>query len=48
MDSSWVNNRSKPTFDWLQNSINNKSDFDSILFTGDMAYDLESENCLRG
>ncbi|CAD8101777.1 unnamed protein product [Paramecium sonneborni] len=48
MDSSWKLNRSKPTFDWFEQQIKEETEFDSLLFTGDMAYDLESENCLRG
>ncbi|KAM3147385.1 hypothetical protein pb186bvf_000636 [Paramecium bursaria] len=48
MDSNWVKNTSKPTFDWLQNQISLNISYDSILFTGDLAYDLESDNCQRG
>ncbi|CAD8099976.1 unnamed protein product [Paramecium primaurelia] len=48
MDSSWVYNRSKQTFDWFENQIKQKIQFDSLIFTGDMAYDLESDNCQRG
>ncbi|CAD8199639.1 unnamed protein product [Paramecium pentaurelia] len=48
MDSSWVYNRSKQTFDWFENQIKQKIQFDSLIFTGDMAYNLESDNCQRG
>jgi len=42
-------NNSKPTFDWfaLQASIN-RTAYDALIYTGDMAYDLESENGSRG
>lgn len=36
---------SKPTFNWLQEQAKvNRSAYDLILFTGDMAYDLESQD----
>ncbi|CAK95164.1 unnamed protein product (macronuclear) [Paramecium tetraurelia] len=48
MDSRWLFNRSKQTFDWFEEQINQNIEYDSLLFTGDMAYDLESDNCERG
>ncbi|CAD8051210.1 unnamed protein product [Paramecium sonneborni] len=48
MDSNWVQFQSKDTFDWLENEVKQDKRYDTILFTGDMAYDLESKNCQQG
>ncbi|CAK71249.1 unnamed protein product (macronuclear) [Paramecium tetraurelia] len=48
MDSNWVQNYSKDTFNWLENQVNSDKRYDSIIFTGDMAYDLETNNCQQG
>ncbi|CAD8184830.1 unnamed protein product [Paramecium octaurelia] len=48
MDSRWLFNRSKQTFDWFEEQIKQNIEYDSLLFTGDMAYNLESDNCERG
>ncbi|CAK72337.1 unnamed protein product (macronuclear) [Paramecium tetraurelia] len=48
MDSNWVQNYSKDTFDWLENQVKADKRYDTVLFTGDMAYDLESKNCQQG
>ncbi|CAD8050031.1 unnamed protein product [Paramecium sonneborni] len=48
MDSNWIQNYSKDTFDWLENEVKDDKRYDAILFTGDMAYDLESKNCEQG
>ena len=36
------------TFEWLQNRTNNELilEYDFIMFLGDMAYDLESNDCM--
>ncbi|CAD8050035.1 unnamed protein product [Paramecium sonneborni] len=48
MDSNWTGNKSKQTFDWFQSIQNNQSDYDVLIFEGDMAYDLESLDCQQG
>ncbi|CAD8136962.1 unnamed protein product [Paramecium pentaurelia] len=48
MDSNWNGNKSKETFDWFQSIQYNQSDYDVLIFEGDMAYDLESYNCQQG
>ncbi|CAD8134668.1 unnamed protein product [Paramecium pentaurelia] len=48
MDSNWVQNYSKDTFNWLENQVKSDKRYDTIIFTGDMAYDLESNNCKQG
>ncbi|CAD8046038.1 unnamed protein product [Paramecium primaurelia] len=48
MDSNWTGNKSRQTFDWFQSIQNNQSDYDVLIFEGDMAYDLESLDCQQG
>lgn len=50
MDSNYNSpNASANTFKWFQNTVaNNRSAYDMLIFLGDMAYDLETEDCVRG
>ncbi|CAD8051211.1 unnamed protein product [Paramecium sonneborni] len=48
MDSNWTGNKSKETFDWFQSIQSNQSDYDVLIFEGDMAYNLESLDCQQG
>ncbi|XP_001347202.1 Acid phosphatase (macronuclear) [Paramecium tetraurelia strain d4-2] len=48
MDSNWTGNKSKQTFDWFQSIQYNQSVYDALIFEGDMAYDLESQDCQQG
>lgn len=48
IDTWWKANNSKPTFDYFDTLKQNSEDYELFVFTGDMAYDLESDDCLRG
>ncbi|CAD8202530.1 unnamed protein product [Paramecium octaurelia] len=48
MDSNWKLNTSKQTFDWFTNQIKKTTHYDGIIYLGDMAYDLEDDNCMVG
>ncbi|CAD8051868.1 unnamed protein product [Paramecium sonneborni] len=48
MDSNWTGNKSRETFDWFESIQYNQSDYDVLIFEGDMAYDLESLDCQQG